>query len=659
MRLSKLTLKNFKGIRELSIDAHGQDTDVFGANGLGKTTVSDGVHWLLFDKDSNHNSKFEIKTLDAAGNVLHGLEHEVEGVFLLDNGKTITLRKVYQEKWTKKRGSATQEFTGHTTDYFVDGVPKKANEFKQAVAEIANEEQFKLLTSPAFFAAILPWKDRRQILMTVCGDITDQEVIAGNPDLSDLTTILNGRKLEDHKKVADAKRAAINKELQKIPVRVDEVTKGAPDVSGLDEKALSAKASELRGQIESLQRQKVQVESGGVVASKTKELREAEAGLQMAKNEALGGHQEAIFAKQDELTAAKNAQADASIVVHDLNRQLETTKKDMAEQEAQVVSLREEWHEVNESVHPADDTPTVCGLCGQSIPGEQVEATRQKVVDAFNSRKAERLKDINTAGQVVSAAIGELKAKAETIGKEFEVAKADLDAKTEAADAIAATIEEMRASQPDVSKSPAYAAAADKVASIQAEIDALTAGTADAAAAITEQIDAEQAFLSVAQAGLQKIEAAKKATARVEELKADERRLSAEYETAERELYLMEQFTRAKVEMLEGKINSRFQMARFKLFSEQINGGLSECCEVLYQGVPYSGGLNNAARIAVGLDIISTLSEHYGISMPVFVDNAESITDLPAINSQVIRLVVSKEDKALRVERHDEMEKAA
>ncbi|MFS8536099.1 MAG: hypothetical protein FWJ65_13175, partial [Limnochordales bacterium] len=51
-------------------------------------------------------------------------------------------------------------------------------------------------------------------------------------------------------------------------------------------------------------------------------------------------------------------------------------------------------------------------------------------------------------------------------------------------------------------------------------------------------------------------------------------------------------------------------------------------------------------------DIIRTLSEHYGFRAPIWVDNAEAVTRLIPVDSQVIRLVVSA-DKALRVV-HDE-----
>ena len=61
-------------------------------------------------------------------------------------------------------------------------------------------------------------------------------------------------------------------------------------------------------------------------------------------------------------------------------------------------------------------------------------------------------------------------------------------------------------------------------------------------------------------------------------------------------------------------------------------------------------GLNNGMKINVGIDIINALSRHYGVTVPLFVDNAEGVTRLEESDTQVIRLVVSEHDKELRLE---------
>jgi len=112
MRLVELRLRNFKGVKNFTFRPDGKNATISGRNGTGKTTVADACSWLLFDKDSLGNKQFSLKTLDGTGGELHNLEHEVTGIFQLDNGARIELQKTTTEKWTKKRGSASPEFTG-------------------------------------------------------------------------------------------------------------------------------------------------------------------------------------------------------------------------------------------------------------------------------------------------------------------------------------------------------------------------------------------------------------------------------------------------------------------------------------------------------------------------------------------------------------------
>ena len=139
---------------------------------------------------------------------------------------------------------------------------------------------------------------------------------------------------------------------------------------------------------------------------------------------------------------------------------------------------------------------------------------------------------------------------------------------------------------------------------------------------------------------------------REEELRQDAKNNAAILDALDRQLSLCEDFARFKVRYTENSINGKFQLARWKLFAEQVNGGLADCCEATFDGVPY-GSLNSGMRINVGMDVISTLSRHFGLSVPLFVDNAESVTALRGIDTQVIRLVVSEHDKELRCEYED------
>ena len=143
---------------------------------------------------------------------------------------------------------------------------------------------------------------------------------------------------------------------------------------------------------------------------------------------------------------------------------------------------------------------------------------------------------------------------------------------------------------------------------------------------------------------------------RIKELEEKENELAGKYEELSKGLYLCEQFIKAKTRMLDEKINNRFKTLKFRLFIEQQNGGIADDCEAL---VPCHTGLvpfksaNNAARINAGLELIDTLSEYYGVQLPLFLDNAESVTKFNKTKTQLIKLIVSKKDKVVNFERED------
>lgn len=648
MRLLRLTLRNFKGIREFTLDAQGNDISVYGDNATGKTTIFDAFTWLLFDKDSQNKKDFAIKTLDPSGKEKHGLEHEVEAVLEV-NGKTLTLRKVYKEKWTKKRGSAKAEFTGHTTDYYINDVPIKKGEYEAKIKEIASEDVFKLLTSPTYFNEQLHWQERREILLEVCGDVSDAEVIASDKALARLPKILQGRTLEDLRKIITSKRAKINDELKKIPVRIDEAQRSLPDISHIDADQLPADIEELRSHIREKEQELQRIQSGGEVAEKRTKLREIEGELLDLKNTHRGKVDSMVDGKRKVLQTLQTSVIELKNIIKLISSEQEYALKDIDRREKKMAELRAKWHAIyNETPDiSVDDT---CPTCGQSLPQDRVQEAREKALADFNRRKAERLEAITAEGKAEAAAVSELRSEMEERDKKIGSAVNELAQLEEEVSALRDEVNSIVASGGDITQEPAYRQKLAEKAAIEKEIAQLQADSREAVAKVKAYIERLTQALYALQTDQVKLKHHKDGLARIEELGQQERDLASEYERLEQELYLTEEFIRAKVNLLEKKINSRFKLARFRLFDVQINGGVVECCETTYQGVPYSGGLNNGHRNAVGMDIINTLSEHYDFYPPIFVDNAESITVLPDMKAQVIRLVVSEADKVLRVE---------
>lgn len=646
MKLISLKLRNFKGIKEFDLEPCGESQAIYGDNGTGKTTLFDAFSWLLFDKDSANRKDFEIKTIGLDGEPIHGLEHEVEGVLGI-NRVQIILKKVYSETWSKKRGSANREFTGHTTSYFLNGVPTKKNDYEAWIASIVDEDAFKLLTNPRHFNEVLHWQDRRKILLEVCGDLSDADVIASDSKLAKLPEILSGRKLEDHRKIIAARRTAINNDIEMIPVRISEVNRGLPDAmpATFSKKELE----DLRAERNTKAQELANLEAGGGVAEKTKELRFIEAEMSKTEREHWTTTADEAQAENVELRKLEEERAKIDSAMAIRRKQIEDKQASITQYSVKLDALRQDWSAVNSKNFTFEQSDT-CPACGQSLPARQLKAASEKATADFNLKKANNLASITEEGHSIKARIEELT---------DETHKLDLG-NMDDAQRLLALLEEVKSGQAripvlekkqtDLPADPAYVKLMQKKATIEVGIETLASSHTGAVEALglilsaidTKIVDCEEAMAQIKQCetGLQ----------RIEELKTAERTLAEEFEKLEGELFLTDEFVRTKVTMLEERVNGAFEFTRWKMFETQVNGGISEVCEAMVEGVPYSSGLNNGMRIAAGMDIIKTLQKYHGFQCPVWIDQAESFCHLPSMDCQVVSLIVSLADPVLRIE---------
>lgn len=655
MKLNKLILRNFKG-RTFTLEANGENIDIFGANATGKTTIFDAFCWLMNDKDSQNKKDFAIKNLDETGQEAHNMEHEVAAV-IENNGRETSLRKVYTEKWTKKRGSLSPDFSGHETNYWIDGVPSSKKEYDAFVAGIASETTFKLLTNPAYFNEQLHWQDRRRILLEICGNISDEEVInasvtVGNKDMLSLLNILNqGRSIDDLRKIIAARKSEINKEIEKIPARIDEAKRALPVVDGLPcVDVLQTEIVSLRNQQQAKQQELARIESGGETAEKQKRLRELEGKQQEIRNRHRSENDDIVFAKRQQKQGLVYKVGDFNRQIEEKRRKMQSNSAVIAAAEPKLEKLRGEWRSIDAEKFEYKPDQTSCYACGQDLPESQLQSARVKAEESFNVSKSTRLEANKTSGMAVKAEAVRLENENQELCA--EIAKLD-DQKVVAEHSISTLqteIDNMSTAQP-VEDRPEFQAIASEITIVREQIAAIDRDKQTVIHQVKNEITLLGQDITSRERGIVQHEQCEQGLKRIKELETLEKTLGAEFEKLDGELYLTEQFIQSKVKMLEGRINNRFKLARFKLFDVQINGGINECCETTFNGVPYSAGLNNAARINVGLDIINTLSEHYGFSAPIFVDNAESVVSLIETKAQMIRLVVSAGDKVLRVER--------
>lgn len=645
MKLISLHLINFQGVKEFTLEANGADVSVYGDNATGKTTVFNAFTWLLFGAPSTGAKGFTPKTRTRDGEA-HGLDHTVSAV-IEDNGVRTSLTKIFREIYKKKRGSIREEFDGHTTEYFVNGVPCKEKEYAGTVGGFFgdNAELAKILTMPEFFSEVLPWERRRAYLIDLCGDVSDEDVFASEDQLSDLKRVLEGRTVEEESKMLAARRRALNEKLSEMPGRLDEAQRAAQfgEIFSIDaaQKTLEDLEEEKRALIE---------ERANLHQTATEDKRKQLAGLEADLSEAATSYRMGCIEQTADaraiLASLREDLACAEGELHKLEREKRSAMDAKEDLERRRADLLAEHGKV--AALTFDESATVCPCCHRPLPEEEIVKLRED----FNLQRSARLAEINERGK--------REASRETIGiletniAEISARIADATKRVSEAKNAVAVAEHDLPFLPPFEDTETYRSITGRINAVRAEISDAAKTYATALAEQDVKIRAVNDRISPIRDDMARYHAAERQRARVEELVSEQKQLAKEYEETERLIYLCELFTKTKVSLLTSRVGDRFKHVRFSLFVEQINGGVKEECEVL---VPSEDGslvpfvfANNAARINAGIEIIGAISEHYGISLPLFIDNAEGVTRLAESKTQTIRLVVSEKDKALRVE---------
>jgi hypothetical protein len=641
MKLKKLTLTNFQGMRSFTLDTEGgHDTSIFGDNAQGKTTIYNAFLWLLFEKNSLGVKDFEIKTRDENGNVIPSIDHAVEAVLEID-GKDVTLKRVYLEKYTKKRGASAAEFTGHITEHFVDGVPKSKGEYQEFVDNIAPEKLFMTITNPTYFNELLTWQDRRQILLGLCPPVDDAEIISGNPELAPLAEILSTRTVDDAKKVEAATRKKINDELNAIPGRIDEATRAIPGNATGNLEALATRAQKIAAEIEPLKAARLSVLSGGQAAELQKELSEIDHHILVMKNKHLAAAGASCESERKQLNEWGSQLQTLEMQVEADRGKASMLRKKIEGYKDASRDISARWISQNKKQFVPG---AACPTCGQEYPEHLVD---QQEAD-FKRAKAQALEAIVQNGKTNEASWKECESSLVALESKIvtdEKAAAILRDQVDSTRKIIAS----KATPPPFETLPEYLELDGQRQAIIQKIADLQAGNQSSLAEVDAKILEKGTELDEINRTITAIESAEGQRRRVEELKAREKELAKQFEQSEKILFLIEQFIRVKVSLLEEAINNRFEIVRFKLFDQAINGGVTETCVCTVGGVPYPS-VNNGARIQAGCEIVAVLQDHYNLLAPVFIDNRESVTSLPPLPCQTISLVVSEADKALRIE---------
>lgn len=605
--LKELELKNFKGIDHLNIKFK-ENTKILGANATGKTTVFDAFIWLLFGKDSTNKKDFSIKGIEADGEVPN-CDHIVAGVIEVD-GQEILLKKTFKEKWTTKRGSQEKVYSGNTTEYEINGIPKKEKDYQGFINNIADENIFKLLTNPKHFNEVLSKDERREILLKLCeGEIKEEDIIKENPDLKALD--LKNFSLDDLEAMNKATAKKLKKEIEELPARLDELKNSKKE---FDFDVLNFRRGAITGGIKQLQEQKI-------IDDNSKDKQEAYAKIAELQKKK-------IALKEDDFNKNKkikelNSKAQKDRADEVLNFDINCNKLKAADAQnsallknvsLRIDKLRIEYSEV------ASNKEMNCPTCNQPLPE-----------DLFKKTKSEKLEEIIKNGNELKEELQKLQAESESIQNKL------LGAKGEKEKLLTSEIELI----PEIKENPEIEELEREIRKLEKKLEnnkAVDFGDIDKKLndlnKELEEIDGQIAY--------EKIN--KEIDEKIKTYKGKEKEIAKSLEETEKTLYLISLYSKARSKLIADEVNKKFKNVNFKLFDTQVNGAVVETCETTVNGVPYPD-VNNAGKINAGLEIIKILSEQYDFQAPIFIDNAEAVNNVIEMPGQTIKLVVSEDKK--------------
>lgn len=644
--LKKLHMENFKIFQNKTINFT-QLTKIFAQNYKGKSSIVDAFNWVLFGKSSTGNSEgkqFHPRRYDENGVDIDHVDITVELLLEVD-GREIAVKKVQSQKWVRKRGSEEQSYEGDKNSYCWNEVEVSETEHKKRVAEIIDEEVFKMITNPHAFVG-KKQDDQRKFLVDKIAQITDEEVMSLDSSFKELADLMQKNTLEEIKAINKKALSGYKEQQEKIPVQITERSKDIIDMDFAEQELALTALKEQLGEVESkLSDTSKSYEEVSKLKSEIADYKSKIEAIERTEKDLLSKKKQEVSSKLDGIAynLLKKSQQKNT-----LSQDIDLLKTKISSSESHLEVLRKQYSD--EKAKEFDESHNNCPTCGKEFDADKVT----ELVKSFEVEKKRKMDEINLSGGKVAKDIKDNKAVLE----KYETDLSDLTAELEKLIKEEIAVKEVQQAIPteiDLSGNKEYTDSKNTITALEfslketleslSDTETLKANLNAQKAEIQSQIEVVQGVL----ASKQHIDDAKN---RVEELRAELKQATAKAAECEKLQFTIESFEKKKMDLLSERINQKFKVVQWKLFHTQKNGGIENVCIPMVHGSPYGENTTSTTeRLMAGLDIINTLQEIYEVKAPIWIDNAESYNDfnIPQMDCQMVLLNVST-DKEIKVE---------
>ena len=647
-----LSLLNFKGIRNLHVSFGENLTVISGRNAAGKTSIADAIMWVLFDVGYDGN-KLEPKTFDKNHEIIKEIPHEAELTLLVD-GDQIVLKRSLSDAWKGDKCTNTYK-------YYVNGDVTTAGDFKKVVESICPDSVFRRISSATNFCS-LPWQKQRELLESLAEKYTTQDITQGDERFDFVVEELKKKSIADLIHHIKYKRKEVQKQLDSVPVRLEELNKSLPEAQDWD--ALSTEKSNLNDKLVELANKMQAIRIGGADKVRydgiLKKIEFAEKRKRNMEQGAMNLATEQATKHQSDVITANIAVKKAQSLVDDLKATMrgytesEIHAKDKKEEcERKVVDINNRLDELSKSRWSWNAEDGICPHCGQPLPAEDVERIKKESKDRFNERKSNASKKIQEEFNGIQQEYTDAKNILEKLDndrmvttnqlvnanktlKEAEFKKLEVDAEKPK------TYEQILAEKEE------YQQVVKEIADLQAELNKPSASS-DENAKMLAELEKEREPIGIRYNEVLELLATKETYDRISELiekaKQDKESYQNQLDELDEKLDLANEYNKKSCQLLEENVNGHFSYVKWSMFTQDLDGNMKPYCECYHDGVPYSR-LNGAAKVNAGIDIANTFSRFYQVSAPMVLDECESVNDpIYSGDQQQIRLKVTTDDK--------------
>lgn len=644
--LKKLSIQDWRGQNRVINFSH--STEIKGRNKSGKSTVFNAFLWLMTGADSDDRVNYKLFNEKEEQTYENAKVASVEAVVCID-GIDYVFKKTSKAGWTRKKGR--EEYEKKSTDdykFYIDSIERSATEYKKFIEEtISTIDKLKIMLNINQFLK-LEWKDMRKQFESMIGEITDEDMKGDYSAIGDLMVKFNGdiemakSHLKPKIKVLKENVGTPNME-GKLQIEINALKSNLPDISGID--SIQSEIDEIKEQIGNIDNQILgRIESiKPFIEKRNNELEsisELKKEYQNCKSEyELKPIEEAnkIKAEISEIDAFNNSVDKANEAAV---KEFERKKEDLALLSKVVADCEKRHNELtkqNNEVKARQFTADTCAYCGQLLPEDKLEEAKKK----FFEQKEKDHQYIVSQGKKNREYWNRSLPAVENLQK--EVAEGVKIQSHKSKDELERKLADLRNNFVRYEYTVEGKEKLSKIASMESNLTDIPSVDNTALLNIKKQLLDEISQLSK-KLGL-KEEYNKQL--QVIQGKQDELKESAiQMALLEKKMHQCEEYEREKAAIIKCRLEGMFNYITVVMWSKTKDGNVVDDCRVLdAEGVDFRV-TNTASKIRCGIDISLAVQKHFGLQLPLFVDDADLVNEsnMPNIDNQLIKLIVTDDD---------------